>query len=100
MLVTNERGRPLEFHCTEPVRANRAQQILYGETLAEYLCGELIAPALAQNLRHAPQLLLTDIAATLAARPQLDFPVIFDRDGDVTAETARPEHGRVTFACR
>ena len=27
-LVLNMGGRPLEFHCTAPVRANRSQQIL------------------------------------------------------------------------
>ena len=32
-LILNLGGRPLEFHCTAPVRANRAQQILYGVSL-------------------------------------------------------------------
>lgn len=29
-LVLNQVGRPLEFHCTAPVKPNRAQEILYG----------------------------------------------------------------------
>ena len=37
-LVLSRNGRPLEFHCTSPVRANRAQQILYGPTLQPFLC--------------------------------------------------------------
>src|SRR6266404_1210747 len=32
-LVLNALGRPLEFHCTAPVKPNRAQEILYGATL-------------------------------------------------------------------
>ena len=32
-LLLNALGRPLEFHCTAPVRPNRAQEILYGPTL-------------------------------------------------------------------
>ena len=45
-LVLNMGGRPLEFHCTAPVRANRAQQILYGQSLTPFIYGELIARAL------------------------------------------------------
>ncbi len=33
-LVLNIAGRPLEFHCTAPIKPNRAQEILYGPTLA------------------------------------------------------------------
>ena len=29
-LLLNLAGRPVEFHCTAPVKPNRAQQILYG----------------------------------------------------------------------
>ena len=43
-LIVNAAGRPLEFHCTAPVKATRAQEILYGPTLRDYLY-EQIAPA-------------------------------------------------------
>src|SRR4051812_23172961 len=36
-LLLNPLGRPVEFHCTAPVKPNRAQQILYGPTLRPYL---------------------------------------------------------------
>src|SRR5688500_11494160 len=39
-LILNSSGRPLEFHCTAPVKPSRAQQILYGPTLTPYLYGE------------------------------------------------------------
>ena len=32
-LLVDEVGRPLEFHCTAPVRVSRAQEILYGPYL-------------------------------------------------------------------
>ena len=32
-LLLNHGGRPLEFHCTAPIKPNRAQEILYGPTL-------------------------------------------------------------------
>ena len=44
-LVLNISGRPLEFHCTAPIKPNRAQQILYGPTLEPYLFGEQIGQA-------------------------------------------------------
>ena len=45
-LVLNVLARPLEFHCTLPVQPTRAQQILYGATLDEFISGEQIARAL------------------------------------------------------
>ena len=48
-LVLNFLGRPLEFHCTAPVRPNRAQEILYGPTLDPYLVGERIGQALLET---------------------------------------------------
>ena len=45
-LVLNAVGRPAEFHCTAPVKPNRAQEILFGNTLDGFVCGEQIAPAL------------------------------------------------------
>ena len=36
-LVLNMEGRPLEFHCTAPIKPNRAQEILYGPTLESFL---------------------------------------------------------------
>ncbi|MFI4876487.1 MAG: hypothetical protein ACIALR_14155 [Blastopirellula sp. JB062] len=75
-LLLNSNGRPLEFHCTTPVRANRAQEILYGPTLREYLCGEQIAAALVRKTKLAPQIICTDIVEVLAVRQHLEIPVI------------------------
>ena len=52
-LVLNSAGRPLEFHCTAPVKPTRAQEILYGPTLKSYLYGEQIGKTL---LDHAGRL--------------------------------------------
>ena len=45
-LVLNTAGRPLEFHCTAPIKPNRAQEILYGPTLESFLYGEQIGQTL------------------------------------------------------
>ena len=45
-LILNTAGRPLEFHCTAPIKPNRAQEILYGPTLESFLYGEQIGQTL------------------------------------------------------
>ncbi len=72
-LVLNGAGRPLEFHCTAPVKPNRAQQILYGPTLEPFLYGEQIGQALVAKSQLEPLLICTDVrpgagGATLGRR--------------------------------
>ncbi len=65
-LVVNPLGRPLEFHCTMPVKPSRAQALLYGATMDDFVCGEQIAKALVAKAKLKPGLLLTDGAAVLS----------------------------------
>ena len=74
-LVLNELGRPIEFHCTEPVKPNRAQQLLYGATLHSFLYGEQIGRALVQSSEAQPKLILTDLSPVLALRDLIETPV-------------------------
>lgn len=74
-LVLNAAGRPLEFHCTAPVRANRAQQILYGATLAPYLYGEQIGCTLVGKAKTSPLWICTDVEPALAVRDFVETPV-------------------------
>jgi hypothetical protein len=74
-LATTSTGRPLEFHCTTPVKPNRAQEILYGPTLGQYVYGELIGAALLGRGAQSPALIFTDAAPALAVRDHVDAPV-------------------------
>lgn len=74
-LVLNASGRPLEFHCTAPVKPNRAQEILYGPTLLPYLCGEQIGQTLISKSPTKPLVVCTDLVAVLAAREFVSQPV-------------------------
>lgn len=65
-LILNTHARPLEFHCTLPVKPSRAQEILYGATLSDFVCGEQIAKALTSKAKLSPQIVLTDCTAVLA----------------------------------
>ncbi|REJ70692.1 MAG: hypothetical protein DWQ31_00065 [Planctomycetota bacterium] len=75
-LLLNAAGRPLEFHCTAPVKPNRAQQILYGTTLAPFLYGEQIGHTLLREASLAPSVVLTDCVEMHALAPLVDCPVV------------------------
>lgn len=76
-LVLNMAGRPLEFHCTSPVRPNRAQEILYGPTLRPFLFGEQIGQALLAKAKIAPLLLCCDSEPLLATREFAECPLVW-----------------------
>src|SRR5436190_27920 len=75
-LLLNAAGRPLEFHCTAPVKANRTQEILYGPTLKPYLYGEQIGQTLLVKSRLTPIVVCTDCEAVLAVRDFTQIPVV------------------------
>ena len=75
-LALNFNGRPLEFHCTAPIKPNRAQEILYGPTLEPYLYGEQIGQTLLAKATDRPIVLCTDRRAALAVRDFVDMPVV------------------------
>jgi hypothetical protein len=74
-LLLNRNGRPLEFHCTAPVKPNRAQEILYGATLESYLYGEAIGATLTAKSSSPIDFLCVDVEAALAVRDFIDAPV-------------------------
>lgn len=98
-LLLNRAGRPLEFHCTTPVKANRAQEILYGPTLGPYLYGELIAAALIQKSKISPLAVLTDQPAVLAAQAQTRCPLAWVQD-DAEASVHEQEEKAAAAAAR
>jgi hypothetical protein len=75
-LVTNSWGRPLEFRLSTAVQPNRVQSILYGSTLQEYLCADLIGKTLIDKTATLIDLLITDSTNVLPIRTRLDIPVI------------------------
>ncbi len=81
-LVLNRAGRPLEFHCTAPIRPNRAQEILYGPTLRPYLYGEQIGRTLLEQGRNATTALLTDCEPMLAVSEFISLPVVLVGGGN------------------
>ena len=80
-LVVDALGRPLEFHCTAPVKVSRAQQILYGPTLHGHLHGRQVGGALLAEGKATPAVVLTDSDAMLHVRPHTKLPVALVRRG-------------------
>ena len=76
-LVLNSLGRPVEFHCTSPVRTNRAQEILYGTTLNAFLYGDQIAQTLITRAKNKPCTTLTDKPQVLAVQDCVEMPICF-----------------------
>lgn len=90
-LLLNATGRPLEFHCTAPVKPNRAQQILFGPTLTPYLYGEQIGQTLLATGSHEPLAVYTDVERVLAVRDFVSPPVaLVLGEADETAGGASP----------
>lgn len=95
-LLLNSNGRPLEFHCTAPIKPNRAQEILYGPTLEPYLYGEQIGQTLIEKSQRKPALVCTDLAPVLAVRQYVGLPVLLVL-ADEADQTVSAADGSRTF---
>lgn len=80
LLILNLGGRPIEFHCTAPVSANRAQEILYGATLKEFITCDQIAASLLDKAKTKPDLILIDDQDVSGFSVQVDTPIVFVQD--------------------
>ena len=76
-LVLNQAGRPLEFHCTVPLQPEKIQQILYGNTLQPFLCGERIAQTLIHRSKLPVFSILTNRADVLPVQSFVPTPIIY-----------------------
>jgi hypothetical protein len=95
LLLVNHLARPLEFHCTLPIKPSRAQSILYGPTLDDFLCGEQIARALSIKAKSTPFAFFTDTPAVLSLRNVASEPIVLvesDRETDSGAEANSLSH--------
>ncbi len=79
-LILNAMARPLEFHCTLPIKPSRAQVLLYGATLNDFVCGEQIGQALLKKAKQTPGLILTDCVPVLALNHVSNVTTLLLRD--------------------
>lgn len=92
LLILNLAGRPVEFHCTAPLKPNRAQEILYGPTLRPFLYGEQIGQTLLAKVKTEPLFVCTNVSPALCMRDCVDRPLLFVHDeqtGHISTDPAR-----------
>jgi len=87
-LLVDPWGRPLEFHCTAPIKVSRAQQILFGATLPSHLHGQQIGGTLLAEGTVTPEVVLTDLEPMLHVRSHTKLPVAFVRNASSGAPAA------------
>lgn len=78
-LVTDAQTRPLEFRVSGPIRPTSIQKILYGDTLHEYICNDLIGVPMLNALESDPDLILVRDAEFLKLRMKVNKPVLWVR---------------------
>ena len=74
-LLLNTNGRPLEFHCTLPLRPTRTQEVLYGPSLRPYLIGDLIGRAVVGKSRLKAATIITDQSDAIELASSIKIPV-------------------------
>lgn len=79
-LLLNAGGRPLEFHCTLPIRPSRTHEILYGASLRSHLVGEAIPVALMKQAKNHPLLFCSDQPEALLLADRISTPVALVSD--------------------
>ncbi len=89
LLITNQNGRPLEFQCTTPVKPNRTQEILFGETLRPWLLGELIGSTLLDRVAIKPSVVITSDPILLELRNHTAIPVALAQKKSDRTESER-----------
>jgi hypothetical protein len=96
LLILNVAGRPLEFHCTAPLKPNRAQEILYGPTLRPFLYGEQIGQTLLSKTKSETLFICTDVEPAMGAREAISLPMILMR-GDAETRSAEAADANRSF---
>ncbi len=76
-IVTDIASRPYEFRVTSPIKPSNLQKILYGNSLVEYMYGELISLPLLKQLKESVSLAICRDEHILIARPNLQFPLVY-----------------------
>lgn len=83
ILITDDRGRPLEFRVTHPVKPSAFQRPLYGDALEPYIGVELCGERLLTGLDHEIDLLIVSQRYLLDIREAVSCPVMYlERAGD------------------
>jgi hypothetical protein len=79
LLITDEKGLPLEFKCTESIKPTITQRALYGTQLKPYIAIKLSLIPLLQRVssENKPDILFVRDDNHLEVRSEIALPVLF-----------------------
>lgn len=76
IMISDERGIPIEFKYTEPIVPTKLQKVLYGEVLEKYLREEIIVSNLASKIENAPEFYIIDEPRNFCLRNSVKEKVV------------------------
>lgn len=88
-LLTNEFGRPIEFHHTTPVTVSRQDRLLHGAGFESYLFVDTLAKPMTDRQSAAPRLIVVGQPILLELRRQIPAPVVHLVGGERESAVAR-----------
>lgn len=87
-MVTTDRGFPLEFYVSTPIRPSAVQKALYGSSLEPYMTAELLGVRLVNDLKADVKLVLVNRLGGLDI--DTDTPVMFVAHADSYVQQNNP----------
>lgn len=94
-MVTNERGFPLEFRVSTPVRPSAIQRALYGSSLDPYVTAELLGVRLINDLKHTPDVILVNRLGGLDLETSSPLAFVARADSFVRQENPGTQYRRL-----
>lgn len=94
LLVVDANARPTEFHCTQPIVPNRAQRVLFGQTLQNHFRYDLIPKALFQKCKSRIDLVIVNDTNLHQIRPWIEIPtgiLVESNNASVDGTSSRSE---------
>lgn len=76
VMITNDRGLPLDFKYTDPVMPTKAQRIIYGSVLEQYIRNHVIIGAITQKLELNPSFFVVSQHQIYDIEEAHDMPLI------------------------
>ncbi len=98
ILITDNRGVPVDFRATHPVKPSAVQKTLYGDALEPYVAVELCGKRLLRGVRTQPKLLIVNRSDLLDVHRSAECPVaLLRRAGETFGFQAdgRPAGSRI-----
>jgi hypothetical protein len=87
-LITDQKGIPMEFRCTHPIKPDAVQLSLYGATFLSYAGVELCGKPLIQSVKNKPKFIVVNQSYLLTLDNYSSYPVILVRETEHQGKNA------------